>query len=485
MRGLTDRSPSTGLAHEATVLIGGPRAAGGGPAPGLLLLTLWALVAAACFHAPYAFTWAGFLTVVYLFALLQLAKAVRWRPAFYSGLAVGFLIAAVRLSFFWTIFSAGAVSLWLVFAFWIGLFVALARLCLRRLPRPWNWLVLPFVWTGLEYFRSELYYLRFAWLTPGFAFAWSLWEVPLKYAGVYGVGFLLMAVAAASALLWERSKLRAIGAAIAGVAGLCLLGFLSGAGRGQPSNSSVSVAGVQLELPSEGELLTKLEDLARRYPKADLLVLSEYTLPGPVPESLQAWCRRHQRYLLVGGKDPAGAGKFYNTAFVVGPTGQIVFRQAKSVPIQFFKDGLPARTQRVWDSPWGRIGICICYDLSYSRVTDRLVRLGAQALIVPTMDTADWGGAEHNLHARVAPIRAAEYGLPVFRLASSGISQWVDPTGLVLAQAPFPGEGAMITGVLKMPDHGTLPWDRWLGPVSVVVAAGLLCWFIISSLSHK
>ena len=96
------------------------------------------------------------------------------------------------------------------------------------------------------------------------------------------------------------------------------------------------------------------------------------------------------------------------------------------MPIQFFKDGLPAREQRLWDSPWGKIGLCICYDLSYARVTDRLVRLGAQAMIVPTMDVVDWGQREHELHARVAPIRSAEYGIPIFRVASSGISQWTD-----------------------------------------------------------
>src|SRR4029077_6618928 len=116
-------------------------------------------------------------------------------------------------------------------------------------------------------------------------------------------------------------------------------------------------------------------------------------------------------------------------------------RQVKAVPIQFFKDGLPATEQKLWDSPWGKLGICVCYDLSYSRVTDNLIRLGAQALIVPTMDVVDWGEGQHELHARVAPVRAAEYGLPIFRLASSGISQAVDRTGNVLAKAPCPGDG--------------------------------------------
>ena len=126
-------------------------------------------------------------------------------------------------------------------------------------------------------------------------------------------------------------------------------------------------------------------------------------------------------YALAGL--PSSRRTFYNTAFVIDPRGEVVFRQAKCVPIQFFKDGLPALEQRVWDSPWGKIGFCICFDLSYRRVADALIRSGAQALIVPTMDLAEWGAHQHRLNARIAPIRAAEYGIPIFRLASSGISQ--------------------------------------------------------------
>ena len=53
-------------------------------------------------------------------------------------------------------------------------------------------MLIPFVWTGLEYFRSELYYLRFSWLNVGYAFAGAPWQGALKLAGTYGVGFVLM-----------------------------------------------------------------------------------------------------------------------------------------------------------------------------------------------------------------------------------------------------------------------------------------------------
>jgi apolipoprotein N-acyltransferase len=443
-------------------------------------LLLWPVVAAAALHVACISAATGFLVVVYLFALLQLARAETWRKAFYSGLAVGLLIGVVRLEFFWRIFSGGAIGLWLVFSFWIGLFVALARLCLRRIRSPWAWLPLPFIWCGLEYFRSELYPLRFSWLSPGFAFGAAPWHLPFSHAGAYGLGFLLMSLACAAAFLWRRSKIQSLAVLLLGLGALRLWGLAGGTAPAQPLTASVRVAGVQMEFPSEQEVLVRLNEVIRKHPEAELLVLSEYTFLEPVPEKIKDWCRAHRRHLIVGGKDPAPGNNFYNTAFVISPAGEIVFRQVKSVPIQFFKDGLPAPEQKLWDSPSGKLGICVCYDLSYSRVVDRLVNLGAEGLIVPTMDVFDWGERQHELHARVAPLRAAEYGLPIFRLASSGISQVVDRTGRVLAAAPCPGDGAILAGTLELRGPGRLPLDRWLAPFAIAVTALLVIWLLVT-----
>ena len=100
------------------------------------------------------------------------------------------------------------------------------------------------------------------------------------------------------------------------------------------------MAGIQMEFPTEDGILAALNHWIEGGGKADILVLSEYTLDGPVPERIRSWCRDHAQFLIVGGKDRAPGGNFYDTAFVVGPSGEIVFRQVKSVPIQFFNDGL-------------------------------------------------------------------------------------------------------------------------------------------------
>jgi apolipoprotein N-acyltransferase len=128
----------------------------------------------------------------------------------------------------------------------------------------------------------------------------------------------------------------------------------------------------------------------------------------------------------------------------------------------------------VWNSPWGKIGLCICYDLSYTRVTDELIRQGAQLLIVPTMDVAEWGLHQHELHSRVAPVRAAEYGVPIFRLASSGISQVVNLGGRVIAHTSFPGGGEILSAPMRLTGRGALPWDRFLAPLCVSTTAALL-----------
>ncbi len=447
---------------------------------GLLKSVGLALGSAVAFTLAYFLSWSGFLMFGFLCGLVALARFGTERTTFYLGLTVGMLIYSVHLWCFYVIFKAAAILLWLILAFWLALFVLLARFSFASFKPAVAAMLVPFLWTGLEYFRSELYYLRFSWLNVGYAFSdWRL--LPYHLFGVYGEGYLL--AAGAAILMTARRKLYA--AAIVVLA----LGILSRlpsppADPTQPK-SRVQVAGVQIEFPSENQVILVLNKLNKQFPQAELFVLSEYTFTEPIPERIRAWCREHQRYLVVGGEDPATNGNYYDTAFVISTNGKIVFKQGKSVPIQFFKDGLPAREQKLWDSPWGRIGICVCYDLSYTRVTDELVRQGAQAIIVPTMDVTEWGQREHQLHARIAPVRAVEYGLPIFRVASSGISQLVDRDGNVQARAPFPGQIATLSGTLEFHKPGSLPLDRMLAPFSVLVTALVIGSLAFVSLRRK
>ncbi|HEX7578350.1 MAG TPA: nitrilase-related carbon-nitrogen hydrolase [Verrucomicrobiae bacterium] len=434
----------------------------------------------ACFHGAYTslkYPAAGLLIFGYAYGLVRLTDQPSVRRAFYFGLAAGFLCFAPQLFFFWHIFNAAAVVLWLVLAFWIGLFAAIVCGSIRRWGKVKAAWLIPIVWTGIEYFRSELYYLKFSWLNVGCVFFNFQPASVLSY-GMYGIGFLIFA---AAAIFFCKSQIKQI----IRVWFLILLFFIVAGAfivqsdaalrfYARSAVSQLSIVGVQMEFPSEKVIPKMLDQAFAKNTNAPIFVLSEYTLDGPVPDSLKNWCREHSRYLVVGGEDPVGADNFYDTAFVVGTNGDIVFKQVKSVPIQFFKDGLPAPEQKVWDSPWGKIGICVCYDLSYTRVTDELVRQGAQLLIVPTMDIVEWGRHQHELHSRVAPVRAAEYGVPIFRVASSGISQAVAGGGHVVAQTSIPGSGEIFSAQLRLPMRGSLPLDRYLAPLCVALTGIVL-----------
>jgi Apolipoprotein N-acyltransferase len=406
---------------------------------------LLGLAGITCFHLACSIDSppARLLSLAYVAFLVQLARLGSRRLAFYMGFGTGLMCVAPQLFWFFNIFGAAAVPLWMVLSLWTALFVLLAHRVLRRFGPVAALVLIPFLWTGLEYFRSELYHLKFSWLNAGYPAA-TVPQLPVHWIGMYGIGFAGAVIGAVLLCMKRKPALGATGltTAAAFIANLFASDSID--------DRSVRIGGVQLEFPNELQLMQNLNRLAYESPETDLVVLSEYTLDGDVPESLKNWCRTHQKHLIVGGKNPLGNGTFLNTAFVIDPNGEVVFKQAKSVPIQFFADGLPAPEQKVWNSPWGKIGICICYDLSYTRVTDELVKQGAQMLIVPTMDVASWGKHQHELHAMVAPARAKECGIPIFRLASSGISQAVDARGNVVASAGFPGEGEILTAKLRM-----------------------------------
>ena len=455
-----------------------------------------ALGAIICFHLAYTPAQSGIWSLAilgYVLGITQLARMRTVRQSVYTTVVVGLACYAPQLECFWRIFGPAAIPLWLVLAIWLAAFVALTRLALIKLGPKRAALLVPFLWTGLEYFRSELYYLKFSWMNVGYALS-ELTFVSWQYVGVYGVGFLASALVAGSFVV-RREHLRRI-TLIELLVIIAIIGVLAGLLFSTVSHMrniakpNLILTGVQLEFPDSSKVIEAL-DKSVRVPKEEqrlwlndstninIVVLPEYTLDGEPSDALKDWCRTNQKFLIVGGKDNSPGTNYFNTAYVIGTNGTIVFQQVKRKPIQFFKDGLPASEQKVWDSPWGKIGICICYDLSYTRITDELIRQGAQMLIVPTMDVESWGAHQHNLHARIAPVRAAEYGVPIFRVASSGISQGVDRSGEVRATAPFPGEGEVIFFGAHIGKPGTLPMDRWLAPVCVCVTAGFVVYLVI------
>ena len=238
----------------------------------------WLAFAVACFHLAYAsirFPAAGLLIFGYAFGLVRLTGQPTVRRAFYFGLATGFLCYAPQLFFFWHLFGPAAVALWFVIAFWIGLFTAMVCGSIRRWGKARAMWLIPVIWTGLEYFRSELYYLKFSWLNLGYALSDFRFN-PFGVLGMYGVGFLIFSIIA---VFSHRHLLRR---ALIGRLVILLLLLTGGvfllqqvaAARNKTPGPPLSIVGIQLQFPPPEVLPRALDQALAKNPDARIFVLS-------------------------------------------------------------------------------------------------------------------------------------------------------------------------------------------------------------------
>ncbi len=134
-------------------------------------------------------------------------------------------------------------------------------------------------------------------------------------------------------------------------------------------------------------------------------------LAGPTVDAWTAVAADHSG-LIVGGLCERDGESFYNTAVVVDRTGVIghyrklhLFAEEK---LSFTPGdrGLP-----VVDTPVGRLGMCICYDLRFVEVVRVLALSGAELICVPTawitgFDTARWNADGLSTQAQGAKLQA-------------------------------------------------------------------------------
>ncbi len=85
---------------------------------------------------------------------------------------------------------------------------------------------------------------------------------------------------------------------------------------------------------------------------------------------------------------------------------------------------------RTVDTPYGRLGAAVCFDMDFPYFANRFARMGADIVVVPSFDSE----RIRPYHTEVGMLRAVENGFSMVRQVSSGASMAVDPWGRVLAR---------------------------------------------------
>jgi nitrilase len=180
---------------------------------------------------------------------------------------------------------------------------------------------------------------------------------------------------------------------------------------------------------------------------------------GPVQEMLTAKARQHAIWVAGGSipiktLDPA---KVTNTALLFNPQGDMVVRYDK-IHLFSYQDGtrhldegrtMVAGTAVVAaDTPFGRIGMSICYDLRFPELYRAMGQV--DLILVPSAFTVPTGTAHWLVLLRARAIEnqcyvlaAAQGGTHASGRQTYGHSMLIDPWGEVVADLPL-GEGVVM-----------------------------------------
>ncbi len=105
----------------------------------------------------------------------------------------------------------------------------------------------------------------------------------------------------------------------------------------------------------------------------------------------------------------------------------------------------------VFESPWGRIGLAICYDLRFPELFIDLVQKGAELILVPSAFTETTGRDHWEILLRVRAVESQCFvvapnqgGRHTDKLSTWGRTMIVDPWGEILSSLEK-GEGVVVT----------------------------------------
>ena len=412
----------------------------------------------------------------------------------------------------------------------LGLFHGVATTAARLvwINGPGRIAVLAITWTVVEYARGHVL-TGFPWIDLGYALAANtLMMQSAAIVGLYGLTLPAILIFAAPAALDGRRSGRLV---FAGAMAILALHVGYGVIRMALAEPGI-VEGVRLRLMQpavtewtkwqpgkRAELLGAYIDLSRKNAKDGSTGLNGIThliwpeSPFSFLLARESWALTSIADLLKTGpttlitgairSDPAvsadASPHFFNSIYVIGSTGEILSAYDKAHLVPFgeylplertlnalgiqqltqikssFSTGPGPRTLSVPGAP--SVGMTICYEAVFpGRVVDPLDR---PSWLVNLTNDAWFGyspGPYQHLHQ--ARLRSVEEGLPMIRVANSGVTAAIDPWGRVAASLPLGKVGTIDVDLPRALSPTIYSNNR---DIAVLIELGLVTLFTLFS----
>ncbi|NNG03457.1 MAG: apolipoprotein N-acyltransferase [Inquilinus sp.] len=436
---------------------------------------------------------------------------------------IAFALAVDLASFFWMIPFA-VVGLPALLALFVGAATAvLGRLRLAGVPQVLAFAVL---WALAEWLRGTLF-TGFPWQLIGYG--WGGWAGPLQAVsliGVYGLGLLTVLTAALPvAAIRDDGRWSPAGLA-AGALTLAVLVALGGWGAARLGGAGdETVPGVVLRLVQPN--IDQRDKWDRdQLPHLFALHLELSRQPGPRqpthiiwPETAVSWPLDGEpaiREAIASAVPPGGlivTGaprvereplRVWNSLSAIDETGAVVGTYDKFHLVPFgeyvplrgilpiekitpgrldFSAGTGPRTLALPGLP--PVSPLICYEVIFPGAVSAGGAEATRPAWLLNLTNDAWYGitAGPHQHFAIARTRAVEEGVPLVRVATTGISGVVDPYGRVTARLDL-GRRGVVDADLPRALDGATPFARWGNGLFLLAIGGLALAALGSRLSR-
>lgn len=221
-------------------------------------------------------------------------------------------------------------------------------------------------------------------------------------------------------------------------------------------NLAVATALMERAVRQGAELIALPEYFSFVGIRNELIKEAEKADEGLAFKTVSDFARKHEVYVLAGSIPTQSGGKerrLSNRSIFFGPDGKVLGKYDK---IHLFDTEItesrayresetfkPGSELSVIDTPFGKVGLTVCYDLRFPEVYRSLALRGARIIFVPSAFTM-YTGKDHWLallkaraiENQVYIIAPAQIGKHSDQMVSYGKTCIIDPWGNIIALAP-------------------------------------------------
>lgn len=388
------------------------------------------------------------------------------------------------------IFTSIVIMLLLVLymAMYVGIFSYVITFLRLRYYFP-IFLSAPFVWVILEYIRG-FFLSGFPWAL----FAYSQYNfLPfiqiVSFTGVYFISFLIVAVNSIIYYVWKEKRFPLLFGII--ILFLILVNFLYGFAKlkddgigGEKRHVAIIQANIGQELKWDEQFKTKtvekyIKMTVEQAKGVDLVIWPETSLPfafnttKKTEELLKSLVVSINTDLIFGTVHVEDGDKFYNSAYLINRQGEVAgyYNKVHLVPFGEYtplKEYIPflekitatggnfsaGKAHIPLKSSFGNVGVLICYEGIFPRISTETVRKGAQVMINLTNDAWYDRTSAPFQHLIFYVFRAIETDRFILRAANTGISAIIDNRGRIKTRTNI-FEDAVLKGDFYLSDRET------------------------------